>query len=101
MKTTVSVLLYRTQQKEIELAAKAAALKQKSKVEEQKRKLKLRELMLLAELEEEMVRIETEQQEIDLHAGMQANKAVSKLLQHHEERSGASVDMSSRIAEVR
>ena len=51
MKTTVSVLLYCTQQKEIELAAKAAALKQKSQVEEQKRKLELRELMLLAELE--------------------------------------------------
>ena len=74
-------------------------MKQKSKVEEQKRKLKLRELMLLAELEEERVRIETEQQEIDLHAEMQANTAVSKFVQHHEERSGASVYLSSRIAE--
>ena len=34
-----------------------------------------------------------------MHAGMQANTAVSKCLQHHEERSGARVYLSSRIAE--
>ena len=55
--------------------------------------------MPLAELEEERVRIEMEQQEIDLYAELQANTAVSKFLQHHEVKSGTSVDLSSRKAE--
>ena len=42
MKTTVSVLLYRTQQKEIELLL-GGGFETESKVEEQKRKLKLRD----------------------------------------------------------
>ncbi|PIK35585.1 hypothetical protein BSL78_27586 [Apostichopus japonicus] len=102
VKTTVSVLLYRTKQKEIEIAARAAALKKTKKLEERKRNLqveyelqeaqdeirhaqeKAERVKQRKQMEEKKLQLETEQQEIDMMAELEAAKAMSKLLQLHE-----------------
>ncbi|XP_071832390.1 uncharacterized protein [Apostichopus japonicus] len=102
VKTTVSVLLYRTKQKEIEIAARAAALKETKKLEERKRNLqveyelqeaqdeirhaqeKAERVKQRKQMEEKKLQLETEQQEIDMMAELEAAKAMSRLLQLHE-----------------
>ena len=60
VKTTMSVLRYRYQTKEAELAARSAALKANNELEERKRALQ-RQLQL-AEAEEEILRLRRRQQ---------------------------------------
>ena len=115
VKTTVSVFLFRTKQKEIEIAARAVALKEINKLEEQKRNLlaefelkeacdeirhaqeKAERVRARKETEEMKSKLETEQQEIDMRAEIEAARAMTKLLEHHD--SPVSGHVTTRITE--
>ena len=102
VKTTASVLAIRNKQREVELAARSAALQRRNKLEQRKRLLQ-RELELQEaqdeirhaqeralmirrrqEMEEKAKQIEQEQEEIELDAELHAAREISRILEQPE-----------------
>ncbi|ESO90895.1 hypothetical protein LOTGIDRAFT_163783 [Lottia gigantea] len=102
-KSTISIMIYKSKQKEIELAAKSAALKEKNKMEAQKAEIQKQieieeaeeELTLASErlqrmktkqnLREKQAELERKQSELENDANLEATKAITRVLYQKED----------------